>query len=472
MIPVHGVLSMSIHLLLLVLVVVAIAGPAQALCHNLEAPWGEKPSPPFNPLATFSSRQSDDLLFASGDEIELTCQGGVRSVALRWTLARNCFATPFRTGEGEGLPGNKFRIRLATAKLLPGFYDLRVKLEAGTAKPVEAICTFGWKVAEIPPPVARPADFAAFWARGLEQLKQVPLAAEAGAMLAFDRAAIDAYNPAHACLPPDFDPAGHKVEEVESCKVSFAGVGGIRIHAWLAKPKGPGPFPALLVLPGAGVNARSRPLEHARHGFLAIDIQIHGLEVDLEKYPTMPGYNGGIVFEPVDGYYYRNVYLNVVQAVNYLVSRPDVDATRLAAAGGSQGGRLSLVVAGLDPRVRAIVPAIPHYANQPYLMWAAACNRSKLDGMEVTGAPPATDTPEARCAAYYDPMNFAPDISCPVYMNCGLVDAVSPPANAWAAFQQIPAADKTFTPLPGFGHDWSAEFDRRALRWLDRVLAR
>lgn len=462
--------------ILLILLLVVTMTSIQALCHNLEAPWGEKPSGPFNPLATFSSRQSDDLLFSDGDEIEITCQGGVRSLALHWTLARNCFTTPFRSGAGEPLPGNKFRLRLATAGLLPGFYDLRVQVDAGLAKPIDAICTFGWKVASIPPAAPRPADFAAFWARGLEQLKQVPLVATTEPMQVFSRAEIDAYNTAHACLPPDFDPTGHKVEEVESCKISFAGIGGIRIHAWLAKPKGPGPFPTMLVLPGGGVSPRSRPLEHARHGYLAIDIQIHGQDVDLAKYPAMLGYSvpEDIVFAPIDAHYARNMYLNVVQAVNYLASRSDVDATRIVAVGGSQGGRLSVVVAGLDPRIRAIVPAIPHFANQPYRLWADACNRASppRDGMDVAGIPPIIDSPEARCYSYYDPMNFAPGIRCPVFMNCGLIDAVSPPANAWAAFQAMPSTNKTFVPLPGFGHDWSAEFDRRALRWLDRVLAR
>jgi hypothetical protein len=33
-------------------------------------------------------------------------------------------------------------------------------------------------------------------------------------------------------------------------------------------------------------------------------------------------------------------------------------------------------------------------------------------------------------------------------------------------------ADKAMVPLQGLGHDWSAEFDRRAWRWLDERLKR
>ena len=225
-------------------------------------------------------------------------------------------------------------------------------------------------------------------------------------METFDRAQINAYNLKNACLPADYDPDGHKVEEVESGKISFAGPDGGRVYAWLAKPKGAGPFPAMLVLPGAGFAARPRPLEHARHGYLAIDIQIHGQDVDLPKYPPLPGYYDRFQFEPVEAYYYYNVHLRVVQAVNYLVSRPDVDARRIVAVGGSQGGRLSIVIAGLDRRIAAAVACIANSPNQPHLHWVARCNDAKFDGMDLAGKPPVASGAEGRCLAYYDPMNF------------------------------------------------------------------
>jgi len=72
--------------------------------------------------------------------------------------------------------------------------------------------------------------------------------------------------------------------------------------------------------------------------------------------------------------------------------------------------------------------------------------------------------------AYFDPMNFAPDIKCPVLMNAGLIDPVSPPYSVWAAYNRLGTGNKTMIPLPGLAHDWSAEFDRRAWRWLDAVM--
>jgi len=57
-------------------------------------------------------------------------------------------------------------------------------------------------------------------------------------------------------------------------------------------------------------------------------------------------------------------------------------------------------------------------------------------------------------------------------MNAGLIDPVSPPSHVFGAYLRIASTDKSITPLPGLGHDWSSEFDRRAWRWLDKVWAR
>ncbi len=438
---------------------------------NLAMPWGDKSSPPQKPELAFYSHQSEDLLFTDPKTVEIYCQAGLRSVGLTWSLHRNMIQKSFRQGTAEALPPNRYKITLDTAGLPAGFYDLRVKLDTGTEKPTDGVCTFGWKVDQMAIRDSRPADFVKFWDDAKAKLAKIPLDAKIeDEMKTFKGKEIDEYNVKSACLPPDFDPTGHRCEEVESCKISFAGPDGGRVYAWLAKPKGEGPFPAMLVLPGAGFAARPRPLDHARHGYLAIDVQIHGQNVDLPKYEPIPGYNDKQVYEPIDAYYYHNVHLRVVQAVNYLASRSDVEKERIVAAGGSQGGRLSVVIAGLDKRIKAAVPCIANSPNQPHLAWVAKCNAAKTDGMDLTEAPPMPDTADARCFAYYDPMNYAPDITCPVYFNAGLIDPVSPPFSVWAVFNRLATKDKTIVALPGMGHDWSAEFDRRAWRWLDQKL--
>ena len=47
---------------------------------------------------------------------------------------------------------------------------------------------------------------------------------------------------------------------------------------------------------------------------------------------------------------------DAMRALDYLASRPDVDATRIGAAGCSGGGALTTFVAALDTRIKAVVP--------------------------------------------------------------------------------------------------------------------
>jgi cephalosporin-C deacetylase len=459
---------------------------------NVAAPWGDGCSPPQTPYLSFHSPQCEEMLFNAGETIELRCQAGLRSVGLKWTLHRNGVEKPFRQGSAEALPANRFIIRVDTAGLHPGFYDLRVTLDTGVEntendrlkkRPVTGVCVFGWKADQMAIAESRPADFKAFWAAAKAKLAKIPLDAKEGALQTFGPKEINDYNVTSACLPPDYDPAGHRCETVESCKVDVAGPDGGRVYGWLAKPEGKGPFPAMLVLPGAGFAARPRPLEHARHGYVAMDIQIHGQDVDLKEYPKKSGYYDNHVFEPTSAFYYYNVHLRCLQAVNYLLSRPDVDPKRLVVVGGSQGGRLSIVVAGLDARVAAAVPAIANSPNQPHWRWVRRCNGFAKpgdpkpdptiplsDGMDVAGAPPVFNEPADRCMAYYDPMNYAPDAKCPAMFNAGLVDPVSPPYSVFPAFKCWGGKDKTMVALDGLGHDWSAEFDRRAWKWLEERL--
>jgi len=439
---------------------------------NLALPFNPMPAGPQDARLAFYSFQNDDLLFSDQKEIVIHCRAGLRCVGLSWRLARNMFKASFLNGQAEPLPANRFVIRIPTDKLKPGFFDIHVTLDVGDGKPIPGTCTFGWQADKMPVTPDKPADFEAFWAQGKQELAKIPIGAQLESFQEFKGKEIDAYNLASAALPGDYDPTGHRTEDVESAKISFAGLGGIRIHGWLAKPVGKGPFPAMLVLPGAGFAGRPRPLEHARHGYLALDIQVHGQEVDLPDYPKLPGYFADFSYDPPQAYYYYHVYLNCIQAINYLASRPDVDKTRIVVVGGSQGGRLSVCLSGLDSRIAATVPAIAHNANIPYLKWAEASNLAKppTDGMDRDAPPPLPDTPEGRCLGYYDTMNFASGVHCPVFMNAGLIDGASPPVGTFAIYHQIASTDKQLIPLPGLAHDWSSEFDRQAWRWLDQEL--
>lgn len=460
----------------------------RAMNSNLALPYSDKPSPPAVAELAFYCNDSETLLFDKGAAIEIYCRAGVRSVGLAWELHHNRIVLPIREGKAEALPANVYKITIDTAGLRPGFYDITATLDNGTPKPTLGVCTFGWKARQMAIHEDRPADFRAFWDKAMAEYEKIPLDPKIESpVTTYNDQQIDDYNVKCAALPPDYDPQGHRAQEVESYKISFAGPDGGRVYGWLAKPKGNGPFPAMLVLPGAGFAARPRPLEHARHGYLALDIQIHGQDVDLPTYPHIPGYYTDWIYEPADQYYFYNVYRRAARAVDYLASLPEVMKDKIVTVGGSQGGRLAIVVPALDKRVAASVSCIANSPNHPHLVWVEQCNGvrdaagmlldlkktkpiPRSNGDALAGAPSPPDNAEDRCMPYYDPMNFAPDVHCPILMNSGLIDPVSPPYSVWAVYFRLGSSDHEIVPLPGMAHDWSPEFDRRAWHWLDAKL--
>jgi cephalosporin-C deacetylase-like acetyl esterase len=328
------------------------------------------------------------------------------------------------------------------------------------------MCTFGWKVSKIQPQLLRPADFDAFWDGIMKELAGIPLDAKVtGPVRVMNDDDIAAYNVASACLPLDYDPTGHRAEKVEVYKVNYACVDGTRCYGWLAKPVGDGPFPAMLVLPGAAGGPRPIPAEQARHGYVALAIQVHGQDVDLEKY-DQPAFVPGS--GPKSLYDYR-IYTTALQSMNYLASRTDVDKKKIAVVGQSQGGRLTTVVSALDRRVAAAVPCLAHMAYGPYQTWAGDCSAANppKDGMDRDNPP---IPPMNGFAPYYDTLNFAQRVTCPVFAFAGMIDSVSPVTTTYCTYSMMASTDKQVILAPGVFHEWSPEFDRRAWRWLDQKL--
>ncbi len=470
-------------LILGVMTTTCLAGACFALSHNLLTPWKNPPrcSPPQTPLFAFYNKQNETMIFDRGDAIEIWCQAGVRSYALKYGVHLNRVNKPFIEGAATEHVANLYTIRIPTADLAPGFYDVKVRLETGfdelflfdpEKKPVkpEGVCTFGWKIDQMAIPDSKPADFDAFWREALRKYNAVALDLRIESeKKVFRGKEIDAYNLAHAALPGNFDPEGSKYDEVVSYKVSWAGPDGGRVYAWAARPNVEGmKFPALLVLPGAGTGGRPRPLDHARHGYFALEVQIQGFDVEVEGNPKVEGYAGcPRSCDPKD-YCWYNIYLRAYKGVEALVNLPEVDAKKIVCVGGSQGGRLSYAVSALDPRVAATIPCISHGANVAYLHWTRKMNAQCLTGVGEAVDP--RPNPQAVCESYYDPLHFSPRMKNPIFANMGVIDPVSPAYSVWAVFTRAGSADKTMTFVAGHGHDWFASFDKLAYKWLARTL--
>ena len=274
----------------------------------------------------------------------------------------------------------------------------------------------------------KPADFEAFWADVLAQAAAVPLAVELVA-----------------------DPL-RSTEDVEVFEVFYASLDHLRIAAWYCRPaRRTERSPAVIFLPGYQMDPPI-PKEWARRGYCALSVAPRGKLRSLGRFN--PGYPNLLTHNIVDRhtYAYRGFYVDCWRGVDVLRSFPEVDPQRIGVTGSSQGGGLTITTAAMRPEIRVAAAGCPYLCGY-------------LDAIELTHTYPYEEIndylrahPERRGAVeetveYFDGINFADRITCPIIVNIGRQDNVCPPATGETLFAKIASKDKQLHPYDGHGHD-------------------
>jgi cephalosporin-C deacetylase len=271
------------------------------------------------------------------------------------------------------------------------------------------------------PPRQEPPNFDAFWQETLAAVRAYPL--EAG-----------------------FIPFDSGLQTVQVFDLTFRGYGGQPIKGWFllpARPEGPLPCVVEYIGYGGGRGFSFDWLVWSSLGYahLVMDTRGQGSAwrsgdtPDLVEGGGSPQYPGFMTRGILDSktYYYRRLISDAVRAVEAALAHPAVDAHRVVAAGASQGGGLSLAVAGLEPRLAAVLPDVPflcHYRRatqitdaDPYQEIARYCqvHRDRVEQVFET-------------LSYFDGLNFAARAQAPALFSVGLMDEVCPPSTVFAAY--------------------------------------
>lgn len=316
--------------------------------------------------------------------------------------------------------------------------------------------TAGFDPQKLAPTVTDPADFDAFWDAGKAVLAKIP------ADLTRE-------------LLPSYGGPGITVSHVSFQTVGLDpnGTGTSRIYGILCEPSAPGKYPALLSVPGAGVRPYRGLIAPCQRGVITLQIGIHGLPVTLDPI-VYTGLGAGSLsryfmnnVEDRDRFVYRRVYLSTVRANDVLTSLPNYDGTNLGVVGGSQGGALAIVTAGLDPRVKGLSSTYPALADLTGYLNGRAGGWPHFFHPTRPGPKP---TPEAlRTLPYYDVVNFARRVKAPGVYTWGYNDETVPPTSIFSAFNVITAPKHWMLALTT-GHNTTPEQNTRMEAWMEELL--
>jgi len=335
----------------------------------------------------------------------------------------------------------------------PGFVRCEVTLNY-LGKKYRGIGAAGYEPYKIKPTVNNPSDFDGFWDAAKQELAKMPMEPR---MTLQPNLSTDAYDVYHVRLNNVM--AGHWRNH------SY-------VYGMLSVPKGEGPFPANLSVPGAGVRSYGSD-ERARDGIISFKIGIHGIPVNLgdEIYDALGngalgGYSSYNLGDK-DKYYYKRVYLGCIRAVDFIYSLPQFDGENLIVSGGSQGGALSIVTAALDDRVKGLVSFYPAlsdmtgYLNGRVGGWPHAFKNVKTELRDVWSTN----------AGYYDVVNFAKRLRVPGWYSWGYNDPVCPPTTTFAVYNSI-SAPKELHLFEETGHWTYPEQWEMANTWITLKLNR
>ena len=253
---------------------------------------------------------------------------------------------------------------------------------------------------------------------------------------------------------------------------------GQAVYGYLFYPKNakPGSCPVVLSPPGAGIKTIKEPLRHkyyAEEGFIRLEFEIHGLNPTMseEQFKEISNaFNGkenGYLtngLDNKDNYYMKRVYLSCLRCIDLLTSLPEWDGKNVIVQGGSQGGALAMITAGLDKRVTACV------VNHPALSDMAGYMAGRAGGYPHFFRTRGMDTKEKlETMSYYDVVNFARLIKADTFMTWGFNDNTCPPTTSYAVYNTLECSKEALiTPINE--HWTSEETERGHLEWIKKHL--
>lgn len=392
-----------------------------------------------------------DWLYKTGEkakvEVQLYKYGIPRDCRISYTVG-NDNLEPDDKGTAM-LKGGRTVINIGTRRT-PGFRDVVLTAELDGATYTHHV-KVGFSPEKIVPYTKEPQDFMAFWQKQLDQLKKTPLS--------YSRERAEEY-----CT-----------DKVVCDLIKLRVDNSHSVYAYLTYPRDakPGKHPICICPPGAGIKTIKEPLRHryyAENGFLRLEMEIHGLDPRLSDQTFKDisnafGSKGNNYLENGldnrDNYYMKHVYMALIRAIDFMTSLPEWDGKNVAYQGGSQGGALSMVAAGLDNRVTQCVVNHPALADM-----AGYSEKGRTGGYPHFNRIPGMLTPEKiGVMAYYDVVNFARHISCPTYMTWGYNDNTCTPTTSYAVWNVLKCEKESLiTPI---NEHWTSDATELGhMKWI------
>ncbi len=290
------------------------------------------------------------------------------------------------------------------------------------------------------PELTRPKDFADFWKSQLDAL-------------------------AKETVKSELTKTKDSTDKIDIYELSFPSADGrTKVLGWFSAPVGAKGLPAVVSIPAFGGTRGKGPPRYPGACGLVIGYRGDGDEPWPKDWITRG-------LDKIEDSVFRIHYLNLVRAIRILQAREEVDPKRILLTGGSLGGALSVVVAGLLGKeiagIQASAPGMDYYFNAD----GTPVDSSFKQMEKYVADHPKEKAQILKVLAYYAPVNFAPDVTGDVLFACGGKDTLCTPKMVYAVYNHLGTTAKEIKFYADAGHggfqgDWGAV----SRAWIDKRL--
>lgn len=284
----------------------------------------------------------------------------------------------------------------------------------------------------------KPQDFDEFWDKGLKEIKNMD-------------------------CKPEFVLSKFQIPGAECYNLFFTGTFGARVHAKVVKPTNLSrPGPAIVEFHGYSGSSGdwAGKLKYTALGYTVASLDCRGQGGYSQDTCQTSGttFRGSILKgldDQPEKLGFRNIFLDTVIMTKIIMNMPEVDATRVGAIGGSQGGGLTIACAALVPEIKVATPNFPFLSDYKRV-WKMDLAKAAYE--ELTYYFKHFDPRHERedeifnKLGYIDIQHLAPRIKAKIMMGTGLMDQICPPSTQFAAYNKI-TSEKEVIFYPDFGHE-------------------
>lgn len=305
---------------------------------------------------------------------------------------------------------------------------------------------------EYMPEQTKRRDFDEFWKATLEKGRAVPLRTE-----------ITPYE-----YPSDF---------VKVYQIAYNGFDETRIHGWLIVPEfiKREKYPCIIHYHGFN-GSRGRPADFMHWITMGAAVISVDCREQLGDTGNAAVYSSGTTQSVVckgvldkEEYYFRSVYVDCLKAIDFACTLDCIDETRIIIEGGSQGGALGMAVCSLDQRPYAMMVDVPSNSNIEKRVEGANGSFSAVTDY-LKRFPDRVDR-VFETLSYFDTMNMAERIQCPVLASVALKDNVCPAKMYFASYNRI-QSKKDIKIYPFNGHEGGGALHmEEKLRFLKSLIS-